>query len=198
MMSQHQALDGVKLVFLDTEFTGEHARATLVSLGLVTLEGEELYLCLDDYDPDQVTDWLRDNVLAHIDPATAISSALAYQRLAAWLESYADGKPLYVVSAGLLQDYILFLELFRFACPDRKYFHALHCLPPYLQHHAAMDLNTLFRVCGLDPALDRAAFANVTGVRHSAIDDARVVRGCFMKLMENPAMGPVAEGLRRR
>lgn len=196
-MDISENLSGAKIVFLDTEFTGEHARATLVSLAMVTLDGDEFYACLNDYDQDQVSDWLRDNVLAHIDPATTVSSAQAYARLARWLEAYTEGKPLYVVSAGLLQDYILFLEMFRFACPERKYFHALHCLPAYLQHHAALDLNTLFRVCGVDPATDRAAFGGVSGIRHNALDDARAVRSCFLRLSEHPALHPLIRDLRR-
>ena len=53
-------------IIFDTEFTGEHAFTTLVSIGLVTLDGEELYITLNDYDKDQVTDWLKENVLKYI------------------------------------------------------------------------------------------------------------------------------------
>tara|TARA_A100001011_G_C13721134_1_gene599667 strand:+ start:390 stop:572 length:183 start_codon:yes stop_codon:yes gene_type:complete len=48
----------MKYVFIDAEFTGEHAKTTLVSLGLVSFSGKELYLTLNDFDLDQVTDWL--------------------------------------------------------------------------------------------------------------------------------------------
>ena len=47
-------LNNQKIVFLDTEFTGEHIHTTLVSIGMVTLEGAELYLTLNDYDESQV------------------------------------------------------------------------------------------------------------------------------------------------
>ena len=49
----------MKIVFLDLEFTGEHAYATPVSFGLVTLDNQELYVTLNDYSKDQVTDWLK-------------------------------------------------------------------------------------------------------------------------------------------
>lgn len=45
----------LKIVFIDTEYTGEHALTTLVSVDLVTLEGNGLCLALNDYDRDQVT-----------------------------------------------------------------------------------------------------------------------------------------------
>ena len=57
----------MKLVFFDTEYTGGHAFTTLVSVGLVRLDGRELYLTLSDYARGQVTNWLRENVLSLID-----------------------------------------------------------------------------------------------------------------------------------
>ena len=189
-----------KVVFIDAEFTGEHARTTLISLGAVTYEGDEIYFALNDYDPAQVTEWIAENVLAHIDPGETIDSATAYRRLDEFLSAYADGQRLHVVSAGLLQDVLLMFELYHHACPERDYFHALHCLPDYLQHHAGIDLNTLFRICGVDPATDRRAYAGLEGDlrRHHALDDARVVRGCFMRMESHPAMSQLVESLRAR
>ncbi len=187
-----------KIVFLDTEFTGEHAYATLVSLGLVTMDGQELYITLNDYSRAQVTDWLAENVLVDIDPATTVSSKDAYKMLHSFLSEYSQDHPLYIVSCGLLQDYLLLLELYKHATPGREYFHALHCLPPYLNHHAAIDLNTLFRVCGIDPDLDRAKFAGISKKvrRHNALDDALVVRGCFLRLMNEEPVQTLLRGMR--
>lgn len=39
-----------KLVFVDAEFTCLHAGTTLVSIALVSLDGRELYIAVDDYD----------------------------------------------------------------------------------------------------------------------------------------------------
>lgn len=186
-----------KIVFIDTEFTGEHAYTTLISIGVVTLDGGELYITLNDYDKDQITDWLKENVLADIDPEKSVDSKTAYQYLDSFLSNYSDGHLLYVVSCGLLQDYILMLELFRYSQPGMKYFHALHCLPDYLNHYAAVDLNTLFRVCNIDPQINREAFAGFDTPlkRHNALDDAKVVRGCFINLMNEPAIKNLIQGL---
>jgi DNA polymerase III epsilon subunit-like protein len=196
-MSLHR--NAPKIVFIDTEFTGEHAYATLVSLGLVTLEGKELYITLNDYDKNQVTDWLAENVLIHIDSENSVDSASAYGILHSFLSEYSDGSPLYVVSCGLLQDYLLMLELYKYSQPERRYFHALHCLPDYLNHYAAIDLNTLFRVCSIDPAINRAEFAGFedTITRHNALDDAKVVRGCFLKIQNEPAVINLMQRLSR-
>lgn len=180
----------MKLVFLDTEYTGEHACTTLVSLGLVTLDGRECQIALNDYDEDQVTDWLRANVLNRIDPAAAISSAEAYRVVSNWLEAYSQGEPLHVVSAGLGTDLVLLFELWKHSMPGLKYFHALHCLPPYLNHAKHFDLNTLLYIAGGDPDESREAFAGRTDVgnRHEALHDARVVRECFLKLLASPPL----------
>lgn len=185
----------MKLVFIDAEYTGEHAYTTLVSLGLVTLHGDELYVTLNDYDRDQVTDWLRENILADIDERESISSQKAYERVSAWLEGRADGAPIVLCSAGLGPDFLLLFELYHHACPELRYFHALHCLPPYLNHVWRLDLNTLFAVSGIDPNVDRDVFAGASGSgrRHNALHDARVVRECFLRLLREDLLPePVA------
>jgi hypothetical protein len=180
----------VKLVFIDAEYTGEHAYTTLVSLGLVTLDGRELQINLHDYAQDQVTDWLRENVLAHIDPATCVDSPEAYRRLSSWIDAYAGGDRVHLVSAGLGSDLLLLFELYRFAQPERTHFHALHCLPASLNHAQHLDLNTLFLAAGHDPDGDRDEFVGnaVTGRRHDALHDARLARECFLKLLAAPEL----------
>lgn len=179
-----------KLVFIDAEYTGEHAYTTLVSLGLVTIDGKELYLTLNDYDRAQVTDWLRDNVLSMIEPQTTVGSATAFRQLDDWLIQIAGGGRICLVSAGLGSDLLLLFELYRHRRPDLKYFHALHCLPDYLNHVEHFDLNTLFFAAGEDAAGDRDAFLSnaISGRRHNALHDARLARGCFIKLVKSGAL----------
>jgi hypothetical protein len=180
----------VKLAFIDAEYTGEHAYTTLVSLGVVTLEGDELYLRLNDYDEAQVTHWLRDNVLALIPDEGRITSAEAYRRLAVFLEAYSSGERIHLVSAGLGSDLLLTYELFRHARPGLRYFHALHCLPPYLNHAQHYDLNTMMTLAGLDPDTSRDALVGhaISGERHHALHDARIARLCFLRIIKHPAM----------
>lgn len=178
-----------KIIFIDTEFTGEHAYTTLVSLGIITLEGDEFYVTLNDYDKNQVTEWLKNNVLKDIDETKSISSIQAYKKLNSFLKKYSENKNLYVVSCGLLQDYLLMIELFKYKNKD-KYFDSLNCLPNYLKHYAAIDLNTLFRVCNINPNMNRLEFAGINHKikRHNALDDAKVVRKCFLKIKDKPEL----------
>jgi DNA polymerase III epsilon subunit-like protein len=181
----------MKYVFIDAEFTGEHSKTTLVSLGLVDLDGNELYLTLNDYDLDQVTDWLKDNVLINIDKGLRISSKQAYEKMSNWLEKYSDGEDVSIVSAGLGADWILMAELYKWSVPGEKYFHGLYHLPKFLNHGKHLDLRSLFSVAGYNPDIDRVKFASkkeFTGDRHNAIYDARIVRDCFIKLLSSPEL----------
>jgi len=180
----------MKLVFLDAEYTGQHALTTLVSVGLVTFEGAELAVALNDYDETQVTPWLRAHVLKVIDPGKRVSSPEGFRRVAAWLDQYATGERVHLVSAGLGSDLILFFDLWRHGIPPERAFHALHDLPRYLSHAQHFDLNTLLFACGHDPDQNRELLVagRVAGHRHDALHDARVVRECFLKILPHAAM----------
>lgn len=194
------SLNGVKMVFIDTEFTGEHAATTLVSIGIVGLDGRELYQAYNDYDESQVTEWLRENVLSLINPGDTRSAPQAFSEFKAFLDDYAGADRLYVVSAGLAQDLVLFLELFKHGRDGAGQFHSLHDLPDYLSHFAFIDLNTLFRTAGVSPPADREAFAGWEkdgAKRHDALHDARVVRDCFLKLAQSAAGKTLIESLER-
>lgn len=180
----------LKIVFLDAEVTGEHAKTTLVSVGMVTIEGESLYITLNDYDREQVYPWLEEHVLSSIDESKSVTSAKAFELISKWLSKYSGGDEIRLVSAGLGADLFLVFELYKYAYPERKFFHALHCLPDFINHSKHIDLNTLFQVAGLDPGLNRAEFAEEEGDvrRHDALSDAMVVRKCFMKLVRLPQL----------
>jgi hypothetical protein len=176
----------MRIVFIDTEFTGEHAFTTLVSVGMVTLCGRELEVNLNDYDEGQVTDWLKENVIRYIDPKSRVNSKVALEKVKNFLNEYREGQQVHLVSAGKLSDVLLLFELWAQDFPDMKYFHCLHCLPDYLNHVGHLDLQTMFFVAGIHYEIDREEFAGMKegGRRHNALYDAQVVRKCFLKLIE--------------
>lgn len=53
----------MKKIFFDTEFTGLHQNTTLVSIGLISDEGERFYAELTDFDDTQCDEWIEKNVL---------------------------------------------------------------------------------------------------------------------------------------
>ena len=54
------------LIFLDTEFTGLIADPQLISIGLVTLDGQEFYAELSNIDLTDVDFWIEENVLPQL------------------------------------------------------------------------------------------------------------------------------------
>jgi hypothetical protein len=176
----------MKLVFVDCEFTGEHAFATLVSIGMVTLEGEEFYTSLNDYNKDQVTDWLQENVLTKINENLSISSEQACKLVSEYLEQYSQGDRVSLISAGKLNDILLLFQLWHSLYPWLKYFHFGEYLPSYLNHRAHFDLDTLFWAAGLNPNIIREDYVSCTNqvLKHNSLYDAKIVRQCFLKMAE--------------
>ena len=175
-----------KIIFIDTEFTGEKQNTTLISLGIVTLDKKQLYISLNDYSKSQVTPWVKKNVLSKIDKNNSISSKEAYIKVNKFLQKYSDGQKIHVVSYGLMQDVILFYELYKFKKGiNKKKFHYLSNLPKYLKSGSCIDLSTLFKIAGYKSNLSRTKYVGSNNKnRHSAIFDAHIARLCFLKLIK--------------
>lgn len=177
----------MKYVFLDTEFTSIHHATTLISFGLVTHDGRELYVTLNDYDQTQVSDWVRENVLAKIDARTSVSKRDAACKTDLFLRDYAAGEKIGLVSAGKVHDIVLFLDLWQVFHPQDVYYEYLKKCPDYFSTGHMLDLNTMFVMAGLDVPQDRELYLGKpfdAQARHNALHDARVVRECFYKLLD--------------
>lgn len=176
-----------KVVFIDTEFTGERQYASLVSIAITTLEGDELYLTFHDFNRGQVNTWLEQNVLNLIDDTESVGRPEGAERVYDFLASYSQGDKLYFVSAGLSLDMLLLYDLYGEIIGLEVGQCRFQDLPDYLQNNHGVDLNTLFRCAGYDPeATVRSEFAGGSSEnRHNALADVRVVRECFLKLLQS-------------
>lgn len=171
-------------IFFDTEFTGLHQDTTLISVGLVALNGRTFYAEFTDYDRAQIDDWLRSNVISNLihsiedRNATLVDGAsvsitgnteFIRERLDAWLVSFDESIEMW--SDCLAYDWVLFCQLWGGAMniPD--------CI-----YYIPMDICTMFAVCGVDPDTDRERYAAMDGFKHNALHDARVIRACYSKL----------------
>jgi len=175
------------MVFFDVEYTGVHQFTSLVSIGMATLEGEELLVTFRDFDQKQVTPWLAENVLPLLDQSNSVSYLDGLNQIESFLESYAAGRRICMVSAGKSLDLTLLFELWHTRHPELEYFHCMHYLPDMLNHLGHFDLNTMFALMGVEPPSDREPFVGrVTGSsRHEALHDARIVRECYLKMAED-------------
>jgi DNA polymerase III epsilon subunit-like protein len=174
----------LKLVFIDSEFTGEHGKATLVSLGLITLDNKKLNITFNDYDKSQVTKWLKNNVLSKINKKKSIDSKSAYKKVSKFLKNYSKGHKIHLVSAGKTLDIVLLFDLYKYAKCKKK-FHWLHDLPKYLNHSLHLDLNTMIFFSKFKN-VRRIKLANlkIKKKEHDALYDATVIRACFLKLLK--------------
>lgn len=69
--------------FLDTEFieSGPKKPIQLISIGIVAEDGREYYAVSSEFNPDDASQWVRDNVLSHLGdskprPLTNIAAAI--------------------------------------------------------------------------------------------------------------------------
>jgi hypothetical protein len=180
----------LKKVFFDTEFTGLHKNTTLISIGLVTENGDTFYAELTDYDKNQVDDWIQKNVIKNLN----IPDELGKQRINTFkgdtgyvadkLKSWLDGLgSVEMWSDCLAYDWVLFNHLFG---------HAFNI--PKNVYYIPFDICTLFKVKGIDPDINREEFVLKGKIgdgdlrdwqkqKHNALHDAEVIKVCYEKLV---------------
>ena len=189
-------------IFFDTEFTGLHQGTSLMSIGLTDEFGDSFYAELTDYDPAQINNWLRDNVLANFrlsDQPEGVAvredddlslcrsltlrgnSAQVKAALTEWLITSEVRKgPVQMWSDCLAYDWVLFNALLA------DYSHGYPQLPANV-HYIPMDICTLFELKGIDPDVSREKFAfgevYKEMPKHNALWDAQLIKQCYFKLM---------------
>lgn len=166
---------GMTKIFFDTEFTGCRQRTTLISIGCVAESGETFYAELNDFDREQVDEWIERHVLANLKPEKANwigDRQSTSAQLAEWLTQF---KHVEMWSDCLAYDWVLFCELFggAFNIPNN-----VATIP--------FDLATMFKLKGIDPDVNRELFSGITSdsvPKHNALWDAQVIKACYEKAM---------------
>jgi len=166
-------------IFFDTEFTGLHKNTTLISIGLVTETGREFYAEFEDYDKSQVNDWLKENVISNLTMPDDDNFEVLHhykgdkkyiaEHLKEWLWNFRDVE---MWSDCLAYDWVLLCDLFgtAFDIPRNVYY-----IP--------FDICTLFKLQGIDPDINRELFSGIKGKKHNSLNDARIIKECYDKLM---------------
>lgn len=180
-------------IFFDTEFTGLHADTTLISIGMASDCGKVFYAELTDYDQLQVDDWLQKNVIDNlvfnneepfVNEFGSIlfvkgSSELVRKELLRWLNQFGKVE---LWSDVCHYDMVLFQGIFggAFSVPEHV-------------DYICYDISTVFKMFSLDPDMSREAFIDtpISGKKHNALYDAKVIRACYDKLRRNQEKYPV-------
>ena len=177
-------------IFFDTEFTGLHQNTTLISIGCMAETGQTFYAEFGDFDYLQVDDWIKDNVIKHLEfhgkekkgwcncgtleAGTDNAKTECYGNkefiadcLKEWLEQFDKVE---MWSDCLAYDWILFNQIWG---------HAFNI--PKNVYYIPFDICTLFKVAGVDPDVNREEFAScVDGAKKlNALWDARIIKVCY-------------------
>lgn len=190
-------------IFFDTEFTGLHQNTTLISMGLVTEDGQKFYCELTDFDHRQVDQWVQNNVIDKLllsDILTPLEQGNCFtakepkaqvsQYLLEWLNKQSTKNAVYgdmrnvfpdrhpqkleLWSDCLAFDWVLFCDLFGGALTI-----------PDCVYYIPFDLATLFKLKGIDPDVNREEYAGMAdGTKHNALWDALVIKACYEKAIK--------------
>lgn len=161
-------------IFFDTEFTGLHQKTTLISIGMVTEDGRAFYAELNDYDKDQLDPWLSEHVIGNLTGKHVLSTSELATELRMFLGQFDTVE---MWSDCLAYDWVLFNNIFggAFSIPKNVYY-----IP--------FDLCTLMKVKGVDPDINREAYAGFEEdqSKHNSLHDAQVIKACYEKLTTPP------------
>lgn len=190
-------------LFFDTEFTGLHKETTLISIGIIAEDGRTFYAELNDYDKNQVDDWIQNNVINNMIMLPPKEGEDEYYTA----KRHSDnpiGNDLYksyivqlrgskeevrielvkwisqfeqveIWSDCLSYDWVLFNDIFG---------HAFNI--PKNVYYIPFDICTLFKIKNIDPDINREEFAEVkNGQKHNALWDAKIIKLCYEKLIKS-------------
>lgn len=187
-------------IFFDTEFTGLQQNTALISIGMVSQQGFTFYAEFSDYNKEQVTPWISENVVSKLtldkklQCNTKVDKVISVQvygnteyialELCRWLNQFRrydeevhQFERIEMWSDCLAYDWVLFCELFGGAMN----------IPPDV-YYIPFDISTMFHCKGIDPDINREDYSELTDVsnsKHNALWDARVIRACYNKLTHN-------------
>ncbi len=157
------------VIFVDTEFsTLDPYKGEILSVGLVKMNGEELYLELEYDGP--VSDWVRQNIMPTL-TGEKVSREEAKRRI----EEFIGGTKPYMV--GYVNQY------------DTLYFYKLFGVENQPCNWLPIDFASILFSLGKNPdeILEFAEELKInTGKykQHNALDDAKLLREVYVKYLE--------------
>jgi hypothetical protein len=176
-------------IFLDTEFTALHQKASLISIGLAAENGDVFYAQLTDYDKLNTSDWVLQNVIPllssnlhnaqfiHTDSITLCEGNILHvsEALRSWFLRFGGKNSVEIWADVLAWDWVIFCEIFG----------GTIFLPEQLLY-IPLDLSTALKLAGIDPDTDRQTLGSVQWShpllnlqRHHALYDALLEKSVF-------------------
>ncbi len=164
------------VVFFDAEFSGHDVtKDTLMSVGMVSLDGERELYCELVYDEDTVTEWVKEHVVPHL-TGEKISHAEAREKICAFC---GHSEPHLVATVNHY---------------DMAYWHKLFFGHKEPIHPIPIDFASMLFAIGLTPAREKDGekerFYAQFGIDihqyklHNALDDAKLMRDFYVLLTQ--------------
>lgn len=175
-------------IYLDTEMEGLWKSANLISLGLVSDDGKEIYIEFNDIDIDKQSDWIKQNVLANTvyygnaDVNSIINEDNYYvgnktQIQGVLREWFRQFKDVQIVSDVSHYDFVQFVDIFgtAFDLPD-NISPSCHDINQDIANYYFISDADAFNLSRED-ILDDSNY--VDGAKHNAMYDARVIKNIY-------------------
>lgn len=185
----------MRRIFFDTKFTGLHQNTTLISIGLVSDEGERFYAELTDYDETQCDHWIPKNELDHLllsgntklekglEEDAMTTTVIGNKRdvgheLLTWLEGFGDD--IQFVSDVCHYDMVLLYELIA---------DGAMLLPEYINpfcHDLCQDISMILDISekaafdiSREQLLTNRGIALPKGQKHNSLYDAEIIKAIY-------------------
>ena len=176
-------------IFFDTEFTGLHKDTTLISIGLVDVNGRSFYAEFSDSDDSQWNEWIRENVIKNLTLGKYEHFSLVNKEntevygdkefirghLKNWLSKYDSVE---LVSDVCHYDMVLFIDIFGGAFDLPKNVNP-SC------HDINQDIATFYSISETE-AFDKSRedilkyfSKTIEGDKHNSLYDAKVIKEIY-------------------
>ena len=196
-------------IFLDCEITELSKSGELISIGLVSADNRTFYAELNDYNKDNISEWVKynviDNLLFTVDDDYCVR--VKNRVVDAIIEEETDEEIVLEYDYGFNTELVgnkakvgfelrLWLEQFKSVeivgdCMPYDWVHLVDLLGntafdiPSNMNYIPIDICTMFHLKGIDPDISRETFIGnkVYGTKHNALYDALVIRECYKRLL---------------
>lgn len=178
-------------IYFDCEFSGLIKNTSLISIGIISENGDEFYAEFNDYDKSKIDKWLKNNIIDKLlfnnkDEYSKITTKKTYiknnkkevtKKLIKWLENFDD--EIEIWSDTLAYDWVLFCDLFDGALN----------LPKYI-YYIPFDIVTLLKVKDIDPDITREDYVKEylndddLKNKHNSLFDAKIIKLIYEKIQK--------------
>lgn len=104
--------------WFDTEFIEDGKTIDLISIGMISGDGRELYLCNSECDFSRAEDWVRDNVLTYLSPLLVGNKTVRPREITKRIVPSLHQNPPWKTHDGIRQSILEFCDPEKYGKPE--------------------------------------------------------------------------------